>query len=229
MRRIDYQKRYNELLRKNIANVRSSIDSRDMKTKIRNYALKYDVPYAFVRRKILTDNIFALGFAKDPSKQSYNQTLALEFISENPLVLNPRQLPAGGSDALYVINGVLKDEKTMTPDDKALQEKSIDFYWETLSNSGILYHIYASHKYTKEEGGAQDNQYHDLCKFMKNAMASTEQSNIFLAIADGQYYQKTMKDGVRRIDYMNHTFGGERCIALTVDDIDALIDQIKTS
>ena len=48
------------------------------------------------------------------------------------------------------------------------QSKSIDFSWNTKD-----YTIYASHKYTKDEGGHQTNQYEDLQNFITAANNSS--------------------------------------------------------
>lgn len=46
--------------------------------------------------------------------------------------------------------------------------KTIDFEWDYKG-----YKIYASHKYTKDRGGAQDNQYKDLQEFIRQCREST--------------------------------------------------------
>lgn len=64
--------------------------------------------------------------------------------------------------------------------------KSIDFYWEYNN-----YKFYASHKYIKESGGAQDNQYNDIKHFIENANKNSESFVKFLAICDGDYFNLT--------------------------------------
>ncbi len=231
MRQIDYQQKYQELLQENIDSVRRDIDAPYMTLKIENYGKKFGLPIAFVRRKIMIDNIFALNFAKDPSKQSYNQTLAREFIAENPNINFVEQLPSSGKGAMFAVNGILKTNDDLTPQEKAAKLKSIDFHWTVTGKSGCVYQIYASHKYTKDEGGAQDNQYSDLCKFMENARPNTSDRIYYLAIGDGEYYQRRRECGgrMKRIDYMNQQYGATHCIALTSNDIDAFTDRLLRS
>lgn len=224
-RTIDYTSEYNRLLQENIKAVRETINDNDMQIKIKNYATKYDLPYKYVKRKILTDSIFANQFAKDPSKQSYNQKCARAFIEENDHIDKVIQLPADGPNALFVVEGKLVQDRNLA---RKTGVKSIDFFWKVKTNKGREVSFYASHKYTKDEGGAQDNQYEDLKKFMENAKVSTEADTYFLAIGDGDYYQRIKENGKSRITYMNNLYKTSYCLALTSNDIDTLIETIIT-
>ena len=63
------------------------------------------------------------------------------------------------------------------------EAKTLDFEWQSKGKQ-----IYASHKYTKDGGGGQDNQYRDMKDFIREANKSHTPNTIFLAIADGPYY-----------------------------------------
>ena len=64
--KIDYQGEYKKQLQSNILLVREQIDNEDFVLKITNHAIKYDREYSEVKSKILTDDMYAEIFVKDP-------------------------------------------------------------------------------------------------------------------------------------------------------------------
>lgn len=227
MRRIDYETDYNALLQQNVKEVRDTIHTAQMQTKIRNYAAKYDVPARFVQRKIMTDPIFAFQFAKEPGRQSYHQSKALEFIADSPHITDAQQLPSSGKNALFVIAGTLVKKENLAQDKDV---KSIDFAWNVVTQNGTELLFYASHKYTKDEGGAQDNQYEDLRAFMRNARLSADPNIYFIAIGDGPFYQRKIAgSSFTRIELMNQEYRTNNCVALTTDEIDDFIEELYTT
>ena len=218
MRMIDYVSPYRKAWEENVAEVKQAVLRRDpaMQIKIRNYSERFNLPVKFVEHKILRDNVFANQFAKDPAKQSLHQTVAAEFIQSITDVVNFVQLPAGGSSACYICeDGIIRRGDTSL---RGLT-KSIDFYWEY---DGCIY--YAAHKHTSDEGGAQDNQFKDLTEFLKNAKKSTVVNTFFIAIGDGEYYQRKYTDGgisyVSRLDFMNKKYGSSHAFAMTCNDLE---------
>lgn len=94
--------------------------------------------------------------------------------------------------------------------------KTIDFMWKTKN-----FQIYASHKYTKEGGGGQDNQYKDLQEFIKEANQSNLNNTLFLSIADGGYYQTMDTDArMKRIDYLKKLSNRENVFALAISELE---------
>ena len=214
--RIDYESAYKAALEHNIGEVRAAIMSGDagMRIKLVNYSEKFGIPIKFLEHKILNDNLFANTFIKDPSKQSLHQKVAAAFIKSISCVESFEQLPAGGQNAKYICDdGIVR---TGENDGRA---KSIDFFWIF---DGRVY--YAAHKHTSDEGGAQDNQFNDLQSFLENASRSKLANTYFLAIGDGDYYQKKYKSGDleyrTRIDFMNARYGTDFAVAITTDDLE---------
>ena len=214
--KIDYESAYKVALEQNIREVRDAILTGDMSMRIKlaNYSEKFGIPIRFLEHKILSDNLFANGFIKDPSKQSLHQKVAARFIESINCVEDFEQLPAGGQNAKYIC-----DDGIVRAGENGGRAKSIDFYWVF---DGNIY--YAAHKHTSEEGGAQDNQFKDLQLFLENAAKSKLANTYFLAIGDGDYYQKKYKSGgseyKTRVDYMNARFGTDFAIAITTDDLE---------
>lgn len=81
--KVDYQLEYKKQLQANILLVRSQIDNEDFILKIKNHSDKFDRTPEEVRSKILTDDMYAEIFAKDPAKQNIYEKLAASYISEN--------------------------------------------------------------------------------------------------------------------------------------------------
>jgi hypothetical protein len=178
---MDYEAKYKEQLAQNLQEVLSSLNTPEMKLKIQNWAEKFNYSYDTIVEKIKTDPIFKCVFAKDPAKQNLYQKLAANYIEKLPNVSNFEILPQGGNKARYLIEGKLFSGKELSNASK--NTKSIDFTWKV----GI-YSFYASHKYTKDSGGAQDNQYFDIQNFLKHARDNNYNKYIFIAICDGEYY-----------------------------------------
>lgn len=215
--KVDYDSAYKTALDENIKEVRALVLNNDpaMIIKMNNYSEKFGIPFKLLKHKILQDNLYANIFIKDPSKQSLHQKTAATYIESITDVVNFAQLPAGGSEACFVCeDGVVRKGVANSG-----LTKSIDFYWEYDGNR-----YYAAHKYTKDEGGAQDNQYNDLCNFLINASKSKAKDIYFLAIGDGDYYKRKCKDGstyyTSRIDFMNVKYSSSNAVALSTDELE---------
>ncbi len=93
--------------------------------------------------------------------------------------------------------------------------KTIDFEW----NTGTI-KCYASHKYTKNSGGAQDNQYKDIRNFMKNIRDNNTPNILFFAICDGNYYQNLSRSNMSKMQILNRDFvKNDKLKALTINEL----------
>lgn len=191
------------------------------------YAEEHDVSLSYVRYKKRTDTDFLLLFAKNPTRETIHQTYAIDEIKKNlPYFSSFRALPAGGKNALYIINGEISGQEARKKTKRAV--KSIDAEG-IIPAGGKDIRIYFSLKYTKDEGGAQDNQYGDLIAFLKEGAKNEEKDVFFIAIADGEYYKKketkyAEKEESRR-QYLNTAFG-PRCRAASLDGLESVIIEI---
>lgn len=204
--KIDYQKEYKKQLQSNILMVRDEIDNEDFVLKITNHAEKFDREYSEVRSKILTDDMYAEIFAKDPAKQNIYEKLAAQYISKLEKVSDFRNLP--NSAKVFVVGGSITSERLN-------DVKSIDFVFKIGDKN-----IYASHKYIKAtNGGAQDNQYNDIRNFLRNCDKIQSGYNYFIAICDGPYFDTKIK-------ILNDDFGSENVKAMTIDSLEDFISSI---
>ncbi len=184
-------------------NIRNLFDEDDTKKKVHNFAERFDIDESLVWKRMNDDMAFASTFAKDPSKQSMHQHIAAEYISQLPTVMNFEELPAGGQNAKYCVNGKIRTGGNY----KKEKIKSIDFYWEYVFNNKVL-RFYATHKHTGDEGGAQDNQFNDVLSFHENAKKCNDPNIVLLSITDGAYYKVKYKKeaggrDITRIEFFN--------------------------
>lgn len=148
----------------NIAEVREQIDSKEVTEKIDNHLERFDGIFTFaeIREGILTNDIIASKFCKDPSKQNISEKLCAE-------VLNLDKLPASGKNCIrFNDNGDIVSIASGNT-------KSADFIYDG---------YYATQKYTLINGGAQDNQKNDVIDFLRRGSIKHKVA----AICDGDYW-----------------------------------------
>lgn len=192
-----YEDIYKEELRisieKNIRKVKELLlnDDKGLLLKIDNFSKKYLIEKDYIKKQILNSEPISLAqFAKNPTKQNFFEGIASNFIRNIRGVFDFEKLP---NNKLYVCDGSLIEKKDLQLYPKA---KTIDFSWRFKN----LY-IYCSHKYTKDSGGAQDNQYKDLQDFISQCRDNKKRNKVFIVVADGEYYQKQNgRVGVKKID-----------------------------
>lgn len=193
----------------------------------RKYVEEHDVSLSYVKYKKRTDTDFLLLFAKNPVRETIHQAYAIEEIKKNlPYFSSFRALPAGGKNALYVIGGEISGQEARKKTKRAV--KSIDAEG-IITAGGKDIRIYFSLKYTKDNGGAQDNQYGDLIAFLKEGAKNEEKDVFFIAIADGEYYKKKetkyAEKEESRLEYLSTAFG-PRCRAASLETLEGVIIEI---
>jgi hypothetical protein len=204
--KIDYQSEYKKQLKINISLVRSEIDNPDFVLKIKNHAEKFNREPSEIREKIMTDDMYAEIFAKDPSKQNIYEKLAADYISKLKYISDFKNLPNNAK--IFVCDGVIVNKRQN-------DVKSIDFYFKVGNKN-----IYVSHKYIKATyGGAQDNQYNDVRNFLKNCNKINSGDDYFISICDGPYFESKIK-------ILNNDFGSKNVIAMGIDDLEGFIEKI---
>lgn len=170
--------------------------------------------------------LFAKHFAIDPKKQNIYEDIAYERIKDIPGVSNIRRPAAGGRESIVIEKLTRKVLKRSEVPAKSPTTKSVDFIWET---NGIIW--FASHKYTLEGGGAQDNQFKDLCTYLEYAPDKAPRINpdsyvydedkglpaYFVALADGPYYMKKGTNGSTRLNELKHYANGITKFACPID------------
>ena len=218
----DYERCYKIAFKNNIEEVRGLVQREDkgMRYKIQRFCDKCDESFEGVRAKILEDSLFAIFFAKDPSKQRFHEKLVAQYIEGLPIVEEFRVLP---NSALVIVEGSVKQQKEAQEEGLRSLTKTIDFQWRCQGKR-----FYASHKYTKEGGGAQENQYKDLRAFLEEANKSRESHTYFLAIADGDFYKgKNGHSGMTKIQSLKSLANNAKGVfALTIEELEGFLERL---
>lgn len=194
-------------------------EKEDLEVKIRNFAEKWSFEEKYIMNELKTNELLLLSFVKEPGKQTFHQHFAAKYLSSLPLIENFEQLPSGGNEALYVVNG--KIVKGKDKDDQKTG-KSIDFKWEYTFNGKNLT-FYATHKYTKSAGGSQDNQYKDVQEFHTESRNCINENILLLSITDGPYYllkeTSVKKQNLTKLEYLSKQYKGFRNLATTTNTL----------
>lgn len=224
-REVDYEWAERQAYFKNLKSFLSNPFDNESLKRMQSYSKKHFIPLDKVMNKVREDEIFARNFVKDPIRQSIHENEAAKFIKKNPNIKKFKKLPISGANSLFLHEGSIISKKEK--DFLNLSLKSIDFYWEINDSSGQTFKFYASHKYTNEEGGAQDHQYTEQRKFLENANNSKMGDNVFfVALCEGNYYRKpNKKENKSRIDLMNENDITKQSIVIPLCDLDEYIDK----
>lgn len=218
----DYEQKYREAYAENVLRIAETLESGKIDRKIENFCELHGFSVAELHAEIVRNKFLAAVFALNPNKQNFYETVAAKYIKELSCVDDFRKLP---SSALYIIGGRLlsrEEAKRVTRQNRSTRRdhKTVDFSWMC---NGIQF--YAAHKYTKQEGGAQVNQYHDLQTFVRESVSNLDDNVHFIAIADGSFYeQQNGLAGTTRIKRLHALAGGsERVHVCRLDEIESLL------
>lgn len=162
--------------------------------------------------------MFRRFFLKDPIRQNMYEKVVAQHIAAIPGVKKFGK----PKPSLYIANNRLMTKKQLKEGNIEPSCKSIDFYWEYKNKK-----CYAYHKYAKEPGGHQDNQYNDLLQFIKASDTVSEKDHVFFAIADGDYFNSN--DGrvnKKRIDHLRDSANKKNVFGLTSDEIAATLSKL---
>jgi hypothetical protein len=201
LKKLKRKQNYNELIK--------SLEKEDrwisekMKNWLDRFELTTDLDFNSLKEKIKNDKNFALFFIKDPGKQNLTEKLFADIISNIESVKNFVNHPSNTN--LFVVNGSVVNQRVDGV-------KSIDFEWITNGRK-----VYATQKYTNENGGAQDNQKNDIINFLKNCQDNEE--NIFFAILDGNYW----KD---KIEYLKGKYGKWNIVICGINEVEGKLEKI---
>lgn len=220
MPRPNYEDEFVQAIRANLTRVIEQLDAGDtgLLKKIGTFASRFELAIDVVEQKIREDEMFRAFFAKDPGKQKIHENIAAAFIEHTPGVEDFEQL---AHDKLVVIQGAVRSRKEVRAEGATARAKTIDFMWSTRGKK-----IYVSHKYTKGSGGGQDNQYRDLQEFIREANESNLRDTYFLAIADGDYYDRTDTNShTTKLQHLKDLANRRNVFALSIDELETWLSE----
>jgi hypothetical protein len=214
MPKLDYEKNIKQKWKANAKEVPALVKKNDIDTlrQIKTYSERFDEPQKKIKNKILADTMFANCFAKDPVRQTTHEKIACDYLSRHTNVLQKFcKLSQFGKDAVYLTdNGIFQEfEKTGKKIGKAL-----DFYWE---NNGKMF--YASHKYTKDSGGAQDHQFNEQAGLLRKFKENTNTNEYLFVICDGKYYTEN------KINFLKD-LTSKRSFVVSIDKVISVVEKI---
>ena len=156
--------------KQNILELRESINASWVEEKIANYITNWGEQFSVeeIKAQILSNDLVASFFAKDPKKQNIPE-------KEAEKILQTKKLPASGKNCIRFND---KGDIVFTA---AGATKSADFLYNG---------YYATQKYTTSLGGAQDNQRNDVIDFLKRGSQKCK----VMAIVDGDYWDTYRKE-----------------------------------
>lgn len=188
--------------------------------KIRRAAEKRGVTPAEVLAVIRDSRLYRAEFIKDLKRQNLYEKIAAEAIKNMPGV---REFKHYGTNEVELVDGVPR-RRGGEQGAGASSAKTVDFWWR---RDGLEY--FAAHKYTKERGGAQDNQYRDILAFVEEANKSRVESHVFVAIADGEYYEFNEGKGkTKKIDVLKQKANKKRGVyAVRINELVRLMDGVR--
>lgn len=192
MKFIDYVEMLKlEARKKNIRIVREEIDKSWVKTKIDTFITAWDgiCTAEELKEQILTNDIVAAKFAKDPGRQNIGE------IAVNNLL---------GADKKLGVNQVRFDANGEMVSGPACAgcSKSADYFLED--------EVYYAQKFTTGFGGAQDLAYHDVVEYLEKGSILYKVG----AILDGTYWNSGKRDSLKRYFADN-----PNVIIVSMDDI----------
>ena len=207
----DYDSAVNEQRKKNILEVRETLDTKNMKEKIQNFSAKNGFTEEEVLGEIMSSELFAASFAIEPSRQSIHEKTAAKFLNSLPSISDFINLPATAK--LFVVDGKITTERTK-------DIKSVDFTFKSSKNRDL--NFFASHKYTGTgKGTTQKHQYSEIRRFLENSQNAKDPNNFFIAILDGPYYQRN-----NYINKLNSEFSSFNVRVLQSHQVDSYIEEI---
>lgn len=192
MKFIDYVEKLKlEARKQNIRIVREEVDKSWVKTKINTFITAWDGMWTAeeVKEQILTNDIVAAKFAKDPGRQNIGE------VAVNNLLGADKKL--GANQIRFDANGEMVSGPA-----RAGCSKSADYFLD----DGIYY----TQKFTTGFGGAQDLAYHDVVEFLEKGSILYKVG----AILDGTYWNSGKRENLKRYFANN-----PNVVIVSMDDI----------
>jgi hypothetical protein len=170
----------------------SDLDAKQIK-KIENHATRYGHTVQEVLEAVLNNEVaFRSIVGKSPERMDYYETTLITYLNRLEVVLLAEKLPKSGPNAKYIVNGKILIGGGRRNDVKSLDIEVI------FKNSQKLYLV---HKYTMEDGGAQDNQFREAKETLKNLYTPGGKIHQNLgAVLDGDYYVKKRLKGPTKLE-----------------------------
>ena len=170
----------------------TDLDAKQLK-KIKNHSKRYGHTIEEVLDAVLNNEVaFRSIVGKSPERMDYYETTLVSYLNQIKIVKHAVKLPKSGPNAKYIVDGKIHIGGGRRNDVKSLDIEI------TFRNEEQLYLV---HKYTMEDGGAQDNQFREAKETLKNVYTRGGKIGVNLgAILDGDYYVKLRKKSLTKLE-----------------------------
>ena len=186
---LDYEEIKFLEIKKNLNYCASNFRDKDFAIKIKKYCQKFGIKEEDIIKRLKAKDLITLSiFAKDPNKQNFYEKTAAKYIKNINGVYHFISLPTTGQNTKFAYKDsiISKSKWDQINVNNIPKPKSIDFQWKFKVKTT---QFYAFHKYIKESGGAQDNQFNDIVYAILNAQNKTSKTkHKILFICDGDYF-----------------------------------------
>ena len=201
-----YSRKYARKLEENRRDLRNQVIRGERYERIRSFANKYGLDQIVIKRKILSDDIFALTFVKDPVQQNVYMECAIEHLKSLNLVRNFKHLSRSYHHYKFVRDGVVSSIRF---DDST----KLDFEWDTKKNK-----VYAMHTFSNNSGGNQNNKLKKVKEFLENCEGNND--SIFILICDGTFY-------AGKISKIRSKYETDKVKILHLDELNSYLSSLK--
>ncbi|MDR3049154.1 MAG: hypothetical protein LBV16_04865 [Elusimicrobiota bacterium] len=212
--KLDYEKIVKAKWKENAKQVSQLLKDGDENTlaQVKTYSDRFDEPVEKVKGKILDDSLFANCFAKDPVRQTSHEKIAYEYLNKHIKILNNFcKLPQSGKNAVYLTDNGMFLKYFIT--NKRIG-KALDFHWKTKDKM-----FYASHKYTKDSGGAQDNQFNEQAALLRKFKENSVHNEYLFIICDGKYYTENKIKHLKELT-------SDRSFVVRIEEVVSVVEKI---
>ena len=219
---MDFESLERQVSQKNLLEVYEEIRQRSprLRKRILHFSTQFGIPEQSYWDALEADPAGPLAstLAREARRQNIHERHAADFIARMELVSDFEKLRSSGPGALYLNrDGQFVTGKQLGSAPKP--SKSIDFRWDA---SGLR--CLAAQKYTKEGGGNQDSQFHELEQLLRNFLQRTNNGLALFILVDGAYY--TMQR-IRQLEALVRT-NPPRSYVVSVNSLEKLLMRIHS-
>ena len=186
--KVDYKRAVKKQQKTNSKLVQSPSPTEKMREKIKREASRIQVSERALTNLYKKFPTVRKMLAAKANRQSIHENTFWVALKTHLGTENVEKLPAGGKKAIYLEKGKVVDVATKSPWNVS---KSLDFKIELGGQTFLI-----CHKYTAQEGGAQDNQYADVQSLLLQARGC--QKAHVIAVCDGAYYNNERMKNLKK-------------------------------
>ena len=192
-----FKKKEKELYLRGLAEAQAAARDKDpgLLAKIKNHCGRFDDRCGSaetVLEQCAENPLVASFFVKNPGRTNFHEKVVAEYLGVLP---GFRKLPAQGDNAIHLSpKGNIGNKKKLSVHGGTNLSRALDFAWRHGDKT-----VYASHKYTAQEGGAQDNQYKEQQNLLSRAALNKDPDIVVVAMCDGEYYTPKRFEALRNL------------------------------